>query len=237
MPHVEALVFDVFGTLVDWRGTIIAEGAAWEQRTGFKADWKKFADRWRAGYQPAMARVRNGEIPWMNLDALHRMIFDGMLREFHMEGLSEQQKVEWCRVWWRLKPWPDVVEGLSQLKKRFLLAPLSNGNIALMAHLARNGGLPWDAILGAELVKHYKPDPEVYRSAPEFLGLAPDEVMMVAAHVSDLNAARKCGLRTGFIYRPDEFGDGRVGVPDQAKPGDFDVVCRDAVDLARQMGA
>jgi 2-haloacid dehalogenase len=237
VAEVKALVYDIFGTIVDWRSSLIAEGAAWGQRKGLKVNWTSFADRWRSGYQPAMARVRKGEIPWTNLDALHRMIFDGLLEEFHIQGLTEQEKVEWCRAWWRLRPWPDSVAGLTRLKKKFLLAPLSNGNIALMTHLARHAGLPWDAILGAELVRHYKPDPEVYQSAPVFLGLAPEEIMMVAAHVVDLNAARKCGLRTGFIQRPDEFGGGPVGVPDKAQPGDFDVVCQDANDLARQMGA
>ena len=234
---VKALVFDTFGTIVDWRSSVIAEGVAWGRAKGLNINWASFADRWRLGYGPAMNKVRQSEIPWTNLDDLHRMILEGLLKEFEIKDLTEQEIVSWTYVWRRLKPWPDSVEGLTRLKKKYVIAPLSNGNIALMTNLAKFGGLPWDAILGAELVKHYKPDNEVYRSAPVFLGLKPEEVMMCAAHVPDLKAARTNGLRTGFISRPDEFGNGSVGVPDKAKPGDFDVVSVSAVDLAMQMGA
>ena len=234
---VNALVFDTFGTIVDWRSSVIAEGVAWGKAKGLNINWADFADRWRLGYGPAMNKVRNGEIPWTRLDDLHRMILDGLLKEFEINDLTEQEIVSWTYVWRRLKPWPDSVEGLTRLKKRYVIAPLSNGNIALMANLAKFGGLPWDAILGAELVKHYKPDNEVYLSTPYFLGLKPDEVMMCAAHASDLQAARRNGLRTGFIYRPDEFGNGSAGAPDSAKPGDFDIVSVSVVDLARQMAA
>jgi 2-haloacid dehalogenase len=234
---VKALVFDTFGTIVDWRSSIIAEGVAWGKAKGLNINWADFADRWRLGYGPAMNKVRKGEVPWTRLDDLHRMILEDLLKEFKIKDLSEGEIVSWTYVWRRLKPWPDSVEGLTRLKKKYIIAPLSNGNIALMTNLAKFGGLPWDAILGAELVKHYKPDNEVYLSAPYFLGLKPEEVMMCAAHDTDLNAARRNGLRTGFIYRPDEFGNGAAGVPDKAKPGDFDVVSVSAVDLARQMGA
>src|SRR4029077_70459 len=156
---------------------------------------------------------------------------------FKIEGLTEEEKVSWSHVWRRLKPWPDSVEGLTRLRKNYVIAPLSNGNIALMTNLAKFGGLPWDTILGAELAKHYKPDPEVYLSAPYYLDLKAEEVMMCAAHASDLQAARSNGLRTGFIYRPNEFGGGPVGVPDKAKPGDFDVVSMSIINLAGQMGA
>jgi 2-haloacid dehalogenase len=234
---VKALVFDTFGTIVDWRSSVIAEGVAWGRAKGLNINWASFADRWRLGYGPAMNKVRKREIPWTSLDDLHRMILEGLLEEFEIKNLTEQEIVSWTYVWRRLKPWPDSVEGLTRLKKKYVIAPLSNGNIALMTNLAKFGGLPWDAILGAELVKHYKPDNEVYLSAPYFLGLKPEEVMMCAAHDTDLNAARRNGLRTGFIYRPDEFGNGSAGVPDKAKPGDFDVVSVSAVDLARQMGA
>jgi 2-haloacid dehalogenase len=199
--------------------------------------WVDFADRWRLGYHPAMEKVRKGEIPWTRLDDLHRMILDNLLKEFKIEGLTEEEKVSWTRVWRRLKPWPDSVEGLMRLKTKYMIAPLSNGNIALMTSLAKFGGLPWDAILGAELAHHYKPDREVYVSAYYYLDLKPEEVMMCAAHASDLQAARSCGLRTGFIYRPNEYGNGPVGVPSIAKPGDFDVVSVSMVDLAQQMGA
>jgi 2-haloacid dehalogenase len=234
---VKALVFDTFGTIVDWRSSVIAEGVAWGRAKGLNINWASFADRWRQGYGPAMNRVRKNEIPWTRLDDLHRMILEGLLKEFEIKNLTEQEIVSWTYVWRRLKPWPDSVEGLTRLKKKYVIAPLSNGNIALMTNLAKFGGLPWDAILGAELVKHYKPDNEVYLSAPYFLGLRPEEVMMCAAHATDLNAARRNGLRTGFIYRPDEFRNGSAGVPDKAKPGDFDVVSVSAVDLAKQMGA
>lgn len=234
---VKALVFDTFGTIVDWRSSVIAEGMAWGKAKGLNINWADFADRWRLGYKPAMDKVRKGEIPWTRLDDLHRMILEDLLKEFKINNLTEEEKVSWTFVWRRLKPWPDSVEGLTRLKKKYVIAPLSNGNIALMANLAKFGGLPWDAILGSELVKHYKPDDEVYLSAPYFLGLKPEEVMMCAAHASDLHAARSNGLCTGFIYRPNEYGNGPVGVADKAKPGDFDVVSVSAVDLARQMGA
>jgi 2-haloacid dehalogenase len=248
LANVKALVFDTFGTIVDWRSSVIAEGMAWGKGKGLQIDWAQFADRWRRtprkpmrpiaiGYRPAMDKVRKGEIPWTRLDDLHRMILEGLLKEYRIQGLSEEEKVSWTYVWRRLKPWPDSVEGLTRLKKKFIIAPLSNGNIALMASLAKFGGLPWDAILGSELVQHYKPDREVYVSAPYYLDLKPEEVMMVAAHKGDLQAARSCGLRTGFIYRPNEFGNGSAGKPDKAQPGDFDVVSISTIDLAHQLGA
>jgi 2-haloacid dehalogenase len=237
MVTVKALVFDVFGTVVDWRGSVIAECAARGKARYPSIDWALFADRWRKGYQPAMQKVRKGDIPWTRLDDLHRMILDDLLTQFKIEGLTEDEKVAWSHVWRRLQPWPDSVEGLTRLKKRYLIAPMSNGNIALMANLAKFGGLPWDAILGAELVKHYKPDPETYLSAPYFLDVKPEEVMMCAAHRSDLQAARSQGLRTAFIYRPDEYGDNSAITPDRAKAGDFDVVSTSIVDLAEQLGA
>jgi len=237
LANVKALVFDTFGTVVDWRSSVIAEGMIWGKAKGLNINWADFADRWRMGYAPAMEMVRKGELPWTTLDDLHRMILEDLLKEFKIEGLTEEEKVSWTHVWRRLKPWPDSVEGLTRLEKKYVIAPLSNGNIALMTNLAKFGGLPWDAILGSELVRHYKPDREVYVSAYRYLDLKPDEVMMCAAHAGDLQAARGYGLRTGFIYRPDEFGNGHAGVPDKAKPGDFDVVSVSIVDLAQQMGA
>lgn len=231
----KALVFDTFGTLVDWRGSIIEEGAVWGKAKGIEIDWGHFADRWRAGYGPAMNKVRKGELPWTKLDDLHRMILESVLVEFEIKGLSEEEKDHWNRVWHRLKPWPDTVAGLTRLKKKYTIAPLSNGNIALMNDMAKRSGLPWDVILGAELVRHYKPDHEVYISAADFLGLKREEVMMGAAHVGDLRAAHDCGLRTGFIYRPNEYGPG--GRADKANQGDFDVVSTSVIDLAAQMGA
>jgi 2-haloacid dehalogenase len=233
--QTKALVFDTFGTVVDWRGSIIAEGAAWSKAKQVNVDWARFADRWRDGYAPAMDRVRKGELPWTKLDKLHRMVLEEVLVEFGMNGLTEQEKDHWNRVWHRLKPWPDSVAGLTRLKKKYTIAPLSNGNVSLLADMAKNAGLPWDLILSAELAHHYKRDREVYLTAVELLSLNPDEVMMVAAHSDDLRAARSNGLRTGFVYRPNERGPG--GKADKAQPGEFDFVAGDMLDLATQMGA
>jgi len=237
LAKVKACVFDVFGTVVDWRSSVIAEATGWGKAKGLNINWVEFADRWRLGYSPAMDKVRKGEIPWTNLDDLQRMILEDLLKQYKIQQLSEEEKVNWAHVWRRLNPCPDSVEGLSRLKKKYIISPMSNGNVALMTYLAKFAGLPWDVILGSDLVKHYKPDREMYLSAPFYLGLKPEEVMMCAAHLSDLQAARRCGLRTGFIYRPNEYGDSSVGVPDKAKPGDFDVVSASIIELAEQMGA
>lgn len=230
-----ALVFDVFGTVVDWRGSIIEEGQVWGNAKGICVDWARFADDWRDGYLPSMAKVRNGELPWTNLDGLNRMLLEDLLKKYHIGGLSEEEKDHWNRVWHRLKPWPDSIAGLRRLQKRYTIAPLSNGNVALLANMAKHGGIPWDLILSAELAHHYKPDREVYLTAVSLLELKPDEVMMCAAHRGDLVAARSCGLGTGFIHRPAEFGP--TGKPDHAAPGDFDVVCSDILDLASKLGS
>jgi 2-haloacid dehalogenase len=232
----KALIFDTFGTVVDWRGSIIEEGRAWSKGKQIEIDWAGFADRWRAGYAPAMEKVRKGELPWTNLDELHRKILDEMLKEFRMMPvMTDQEKDHWNRVWHRLKPWPDSVAGLTRLKKKFTIAPLSNGNVALLTDMAKHAGLPWDLILSAELARHYKPDREAYLTAVQLLGLKPEEVMMVAAHINDLEAARSFGLRTGFIFRPNEYGPDRHA--DKAAAGQFDVVSKDMLDLAAQLGA
>ena len=205
---VKALVFDVFGTVVDWRGSIIREGTQWGKAKGLSIDWAKFADRWRAGYGPSMDRVRKGSLPWMKLDALHRLILDGLLQEFHIDGLNEAEKDQWNQVWHRLAPWPDAVAGLTRLRQKFILATLSNGNVSLLVEMAKNAGLPWDTVLSAELFHHYKPDREVYLGAAGLLGCKPGELMMVAAHSGDLKAAASCGLRTAFVARPLEHGPG-----------------------------
>jgi 2-haloacid dehalogenase len=235
MAELKALVFDTFGTVVDWRGSIIEEGLVWAKGKNLHVDWARFADRWRDGYGPAMEKVRKGQLPWTKLDDLHRMLLEELLKEFGMTGLSGAEKDHWNRVWHRLKPWPDSVAGLARLKKKYTIAPLSNGNVGLLNDMAKNAGLPWDLILSAELAKHYKPDREAYLTAVELLGLKPEEVMMAAAHSGDLKAARSFGLRTGFIYRPNERGAG--GKADHAKPGEFDIVSTDIVDMAAQMGA
>jgi len=232
---VKALIFDTFGTVVDWRGSIIAEGNAWSKVKGVNLDWGRFADRWRSGYAPAMERVRKGDLPWTKLDDLHRMLLEDLLKEFKIEGLSEDEKDHWNRVWHRLKPWPDAVPGLIRLKKKYTIAPCSNGNVALLNDMAKYSGIPWDLILGAELAKHYKPDREVYLTSASLLGLRPEEVMMCAAHLGDLRAAQGFGLRTGFVHRPNEYG--RVRQADNAQPGDFDVVSDNMLDLASKMDA
>ena len=182
-----------------------------------------------------MNRVRKGELPWTKLDDLHRMVLDKILKDFGIVGLSEAEVAALNRAWHRLQPWPDVVGGLTRLKKRFIIAPLSNGNLSLMTNLAKFGGLPWDCILGAELARHYKPDREVYQSAADFLDLKPAEVMMVAAHSGDLRAAAGVGLKTAFVARPKEFGP--EGKPDLKAATPVDVTATDFNDLATQMGA
>lgn len=230
---VKALVFDVFGTVVDWRGSVIAEGRRLARAKRLQVDWGAFADAWRAGYRPAMARVRSGALGWTTIDALHRMILDELLARFAIRGLSEAEIDHLNRVWHRLKPWPDARAGLRRLKRERIIATLSNGNVALLTNMAKHAGLPWDCILSAELFQHYKPDPETYLGAARLLGLAPQEVMMVAAHKDDLRAARACGLRTGFVVRALEHGPGvRV---DRRAEKDFDLNARDFNDLAAKL--
>ena len=231
---VKALVFDTFGTVVDWRTSVTQEVEQLAKKKGFKVDAAKFADAWRAGYGPSMNRVRTGELPWTRLDALHRMILDKILVDFAITGLSESEIDTLNHAWHRLRPWPDSVSGLTRLKKRFIIAPLSNGNVALMTNLAKYGGLPWDCILGAELARHYKPDREVYQSAADFLDLKLDQVMMVAAHLGDLRAAKGVRLRTAFVPRPHEYGPG--GKPDLQPDSAVDLPATDFNDLARQLG-
>jgi 2-haloacid dehalogenase len=235
LDSIKALAFDVFGTVVDWRGSIIREGQEWGRRNKLQVDWGRFADTWRAGYGPSMDRVRRGELPWTTLDTLHRTILDRLLTEFKISGLSEDEKDHWNRVWHRLQPWPDAVAGLGRLKKNYVIATLSNGNVALLTNMAKHGALPWDCILSAELSRHYKPDKEVYLSAAELLGLRPAQVMMVAAHTGDLRAAAGVGLRTAFVSRPLEHGPG--GRVEQAAEGSFDLVANDFADLAGKLGA
>lgn len=232
---VKALVFDVFGTVVDWRTSVTREVEELARRKGRTVDGARFADGWRAGYGPSMNRVRKGELPWTKLDDLHRMILDKILIDFGITGLSETETEALNRAWHRLRPWPDTVAGLTRLKKKFILAPLSNGNIALMTGLAKHSGLPWDCILGAELVRHYKPDREVYQSAADFLSLKPSDVLMVAAHLGDLRGAKGVGLRTAFVPRPLEYGPG--GKPDLKPDSSVDVTAKDFNDLASQLGA
>jgi 2-haloacid dehalogenase len=230
---VKALAFDVFGTVVDWRGSIIREGEHWGRRKGLQVDWARFADRWRAGYSPSMDKVRKGSLPWMKLDELHRMTLEELLVEFKIAGLSEEEKDHWNRVWHRLTPWPDAVEGLARLRKKFVVSTLSNGNVSLLVDMAKFGGLVWDMVVSAELFHHYKPDREVYLGAAGLLSCEPAEVMMVAAHPNDLKAAHACGLRTAYVPRPWEHGPGREGASATGMP--FDVTVRDFLELADKL--
>jgi 2-haloacid dehalogenase len=231
---VQALTFDVFGTVVDWRNSIIREGEALGRAKGLTLDWARFADAWRGLYQPNLSRVRNGELPWTKLDDLHRMSLDRLLADFGIAGLTETEIDHFNRAWHRLDPWPDAVPGLTRLRRRFILATCSNGNVALMVNMARRAGLPWDAILGAEPARHYKPQPEAYLITADMLGLRPDQCMMVAAHNGDLAAAAGCGLRTAFVPRPAEHGPGQA--TDVAPKREWDVIATNFVDLATKLG-
>jgi 2-haloacid dehalogenase len=231
---VNALIFDVFGTVVDWRGSVIREGEELGRKKNLDVDWAAFADEWRGRYAPSMDRVRRGELPWANLDALHRASLEELLEEFGVEGLSEEDIDHLNKVWHRLDPWPDSVAGLARLKERYVISTFSNGNVALLTDMAKRAGLPWDLILSAELVRHYKPDPETYLMAPNFLDLRPDEVMLVAAHPSDLRAAQTHGLRAAYVLRPLEWGPG--GEAEPADPS-FDLVVDDLVELAEKLEA
>jgi 2-haloacid dehalogenase len=209
MEHVRALFFDVFGTLVDWRGSIASEAAAILSPLGVAIDWEAFADAWRGQYQPAMDEVRSGRLPFSKLDVLHRRNLDVILKDFGLDDLDERTRINLNLAWHRLDAWPDTRPGLTRLRTKFLIAPCSNGNISLMVDLARRNGVVWDAILGAEIARDYKPKPTVYLAAAAAFACEPHETMMVAAHSSDLAAAAAIGLRTAFIARPDEYGEGK----------------------------
>jgi 2-haloacid dehalogenase len=206
---VRALFFDVFGTLVDWRTSVARQTERILKPLGYNLDWPAFADAWRAEYQPGMEEVRAGRIPFSKLDVLHRRNLERLLPRFGLTGLSDAVLQEMTLAWHRLDAWPEVPAALARLKKKFLIAPVSNGNISLMVDLARRNALPWDAILGAEVAGDYKPKPRVYLAACEAFDLAPARCMMIAAHSNDLAAAGQCGLRTGHIARPDEHGPGK----------------------------
>ena len=230
---VRALAFDVFGTVVDWRGSIIREGELLSEPKGLQVDWPAFADAWRAGYVPAMDRTRACGADWLSLDVLHRQILDSLLPAFGLTHLSDTELAHLNRVWHRLSPWADAVGGLNRLRGRYVISTLSNGNISLLVDMAKNAGLPWDCVLSAELAHKYKPDPAAYLTAARLLDVAPGELMLVAAHPSDLRAARDCGLRTAYVHRPLEFGAGVAREIDRS----FDLCAGDFLDLASQLGA
>jgi 2-haloacid dehalogenase len=228
LPRV--LAFDVFGTVVDWYGSIVREVS--DMR--LPLDPGQFAIAWRAGYRPAMARVRSGELGWTRIDDLHRMILDDILPKFGLDDMDEATRKHLNRVWHRLDPWPDAVEGLRRLKTRFTLCTLSNGNLGLLANMAKRAGLPWDLILSAEVFRHYKPDPEAYLGVCQTFDIAPAEMMLVAAHQDDLAAARACGCRAAYVERRFEFGP---TLPKDVSPDPAnDFHATDFLDLARQLG-
>jgi len=235
LPSIKALTFDVFGTVVDWRTSIALAGEQFGHKRGLQVDWYEFADAWRRGYEPAMDRVRRGLLPWTSIDGLHRIILDQLLEEFDIQGLSTRDKDYLNRVWHRLDPWPDVARGLARLRRRFVIAALSNGNIALLTNIAKRAALPWDYILSSELARHYKPDPQVYQTAAEMLGLAPGQIGMVAAHIHDLRGAMAVGFKTIFVPRPLEYGP--AGNPDLERDPAFDLVASDFCHLAEKLGA
>jgi 2-haloacid dehalogenase len=232
---VKAILFDTFGSVVDWRGSLIRDFTAWGANRGIAADWVGLIDAWRQAYAPSMDKVRKGALPWTNLDDLQRASLAELGPRFGLpENLCDADRDYLLRGWHRLDPWPDSVSGLTRLRKKYIIGPLSNGNVALLVNMARRAGLPWDMVFATELFRHYKPDPETYLGAAALLGLAPGEVMMAAAHNGDLAAARALGLKTAFFARPSEYGPHQIR--DFAAESDWDVVAADIADLAARMG-
>ena len=225
----KVLAFDIFGTVVDWHGSIVREVQALYPQV----DANAFALAWRAGYQPAMARVRSGELGWTRIDDLHRLILDGLLPQFGLTHLSEAERVHLNRVWHRLDAWPDSVPGLTRLKQRFTICSLSNGNLGLLTNMAKRAGLPWDCVLSAEVFRAYKPDPATYLGVSQVFDLDPHQVMLCAAHHDDLDAARACGLHTAYIERPMEFGASQIK---DVSPQGHDLHARDLMALADLLG-
>lgn len=234
LAKIKVIVFDTFGTVVDWRGSIIRDLSAWGAARNVSADWAKFADAWRGEYDPEMNRVRSGEIDWTNLDDLHAHALEGVLKRFSISGLSKDQFQHVNKVWQRLDPWPDSVSGLTRLKTKFMIGPLSNGNVALLLNMAKHAGLPWDNIFSCELFRRYKPHPDTYLGVARLMGLEPAEVMMCAAHNYDLAAARQAGLATAFVPRVTEFGPGQS--TDLNPVENWDIIAADFEDLASQLG-
>lgn len=231
----KALAFDVFGTVVDWRSSVIRELEEFGRTHGVDADWPAMADGWRSGYSPAMDKVRRGELPWTRIDDLHRMILDELLAGAGITGVSEDDVDQLNRAWHRLDAWPDSVDGLTRLKQRFVITTLSNGNVSLLTNMAKRAGLPWDCVISAELFGHYKPDREAYLGCADLLGVRPGELMLVAAHPGDLRAAANAGLKTAYVSRPLEYGPNQRA--HRVDNGEFDFTATDFPDLAHKLGA
>ncbi len=232
---IKALTFDTFGTVVDWRTSIINDLSAWGRTRGLDTDWTAFVDEWKTAYKPGMDKVRKGEWPWTTIDGIYRKALDAMAPRYGLAQLDDASLHHINRVWHRLLPWPDSAAGLTRLKKKFLISTLSNGDVDMLANMARHGGLPWDAILCGQIFRHFKPDPEIYLGAIEMLGCRPQEVMMVAAHNDDLKHARSHGMRTAFILRPTEYGPAQN--TNLKADGPWDVIARDLGELATALGA
>ena len=234
MNEIRALAFDVFGTVVDWHGSIAREAEALLAPKGYSFDWGDFANDWRRRYNPAMEPVRTGARAYTRMDTLHREMLDDVLTQYGVAGLSEGELHDFSLAWRRLDPWPDAVAGMERLKRRFVVAAVSNGNIALVLAMAKRAGLPWDVILGADMARTFKPRAEIYDTAVELLGLEPGEVMMTACHPWDLDAAAKRGMRTAMVRRPMEYGP-KVASPEISNT--YDVDCNSFVELAERLGA
>jgi 2-haloacid dehalogenase len=230
---IEALLFDVFGTVVDWRTSLIRRFSSFGRANGLETDWASLADDWRAEYEPAMKKVRDGDRPWTSLERLHRESLDGLLPRYGLSALSDDQRQQLVMGWHYLDPWPDSVAGLTRLKSKYIIGTLSNGGIRLLTDLARHAELPWDVILSSDNFRHYKPDPSVYLGAAELLDTSPVNVMLVAAHNYDLGAARSHGFKTAFVARPTEYGPRQSR--DFKAESDWDFVAKDFEELASLM--
>ena len=234
MTTPKALAFDVFGTVVDWRSSIIRELEEFGRAHGLQQTWSTMADNWRAGYAPAMDQVRSGQLPWTRIDDLHRMILEELLADAGVT-VADEDIDQLNRAWHRLDPWPDSVHGLTRLKERFVITTLSNGNVSLLTNMAKRAGLPWDTVISAELFHHYKPDREAYLGCADLLDVPPGELMLVAAHPGDLRAAQQAGLRAAYVTRPLEYGPNQR--THKVSDGEFDFTATDFLDLADQLDA
>lgn len=233
MRSPNAILFDVFGTVLDWRSSVSDELAAFGDRHGIVTDWGAFTDHWRAGFREHQRQIAQDTAAWMSMDEIHRTVLDQLLKELNAIDVPEADIDELNRAWHRLRPWPDAIEGLTRLKRSYIIGALSNGNLSMLVDLSKHAGLPWDCVLSAALFASYKPDPAVYRGAVTMLGLRPQAVMMVAAHAYDVDAARDLDLQTAYVFRRDEFGPGRG-----EDPGDtsrFDIVAHDFLELAEAL--
>ncbi len=235
IASIKALCFDVIGTVVDWNTSVIKELKQIGASKGFDIDWPKFLNAWRIRYGFAMQRVRQRDLPWMNSDGLRRMALDSLLGEFKITGLNEDEKDQLNKVWHRLKPWQDSVTGLIRLRRKYIIAALSDGSLASLVNMSKAAGLDWDCVLSSELVKHYKPDKEVYLMAVELLGLKPEQIMMVSAHKYDLQAAKSSGMKTAFLIRSTESG--QLSTSEQKPDSSLDLIAKDFSDLANKLGA